>query len=276
MMNGMTSKMIFSCLLVGACMGNQEAKKHEDTANVCRHDDGQQPGCSNDGQTDEASLIQTFVKIKTLEKENDKTPSHGFAPPGIRKNDSELIKGTQWPPEREDVRHVSLTMEDLKAKHGMSRQDCLAKLHRYQAINNQDLSGHVGADPEFPPELSSIAAAGTSCGDSAQGISESCEQYNHWQTFQFVAEQRARALAEFGELESDGLGDFKVIGPSGVSFDDVDQGSLGNCYMLSAIASVAYTHPDAIEDMFVDRHLWSQNIFQNEMAHEWNGINYRC
>jgi hypothetical protein len=54
----------------------------------------------------------------------------------------------------------------------------------------------------------------------------------------------------------------KIIGPSGVQLSDIEQGDLGTCYVLSAFASLAYAEPQVIEDMFVDRHLWAQNIFR--------------
>jgi len=36
----------------------------------------------------------------------------------------------------------------------------------------------------------------------------------------------------------------------------VFQGDLGNCYFLAVIASIAFTHPEVIENMFTERELW--------------------
>jgi len=43
-----------------------------------------------------------------------------------------------------------------------------------------------------------------------------------------------------------------LFGASGVQFTDVDQGSLGDCYFLAGLASVACQDSDIIQDMFID------------------------
>jgi hypothetical protein len=128
--------------------------------------------------------------------------------------------------------------------------DCAAKVARLSSIDGQDLAGYVGHDPWFPPSATSIAEPGVFCGDSAQGISESCEKFNHWKTFEAVSKQLTKT--------------YSIIGPSGITFDDIQQGALGNCYFLAALASIANINPALIENMFVDKHLWNSNIFKTK------------
>jgi hypothetical protein len=47
-----------------------------------------------------------------------------------------------------------------------------------------------------------------------------------------------------------------MFSPRGPQYVDIDQGELGTCYFLAAVASIAHTHPDIISRMFVDRYLW--------------------
>merc|ERR1719375_2231901 len=50
-----------------------------------------------------------------------------------------------------------------------------------------------GTDALFPESLKSIAAPGTTCGDSATGEMASCDKYNHWKSItQIRKEQHAR------------------------------------------------------------------------------------
>merc|ERR1719443_1581664 len=103
-----------------------------------------------------------------------------------------------------------------------------------------------GRDPHFPAAASSIAPAGASCGDSAHDIFEACDKYNHWETMDDIS--RAQGLP------------FAVFNPSTnvPSHTDVQQGELGTCYFLAAIASIAYTSPKVIDEMFVRREHWEQ------------------
>jgi hypothetical protein len=128
--------------------------------------------------------------------------------------------------------------------------ECAAKIERLASLNNQVLGKAVGRDPFFPPSLTSIAPKGTTCGDSAQQISKSCDKFNQWSTFQRVARNMGKS--------------FKVMQGSRVKFSDIDQGQLGNCYFLAALAAVAITHPEVIQDMFVDRELWWENEFRTK------------
>jgi len=127
--------------------------------------------------------------------------------------------------------------------------ECDAKIERFDSLNNQ-LSFSAGYDPEFPPEMQSIGAAGSTCGDSAAGLSDGCEMYNKWKTMQDVAKTHGNT--------------FSVIGASGINWNDIQQGALGNCYFLASLAAIAKQQPDIIDNMFVDRDLWSQNIFKTK------------
>jgi hypothetical protein len=140
--------------------------------------------------------------------------------------------------------------EDAKPPDAPSNNECARGFERFANIADQVLAeNEVGKDPYFPPAESSIAAPGTTCGDSAAGYNYNCADLSNWGTFQSVASVVGK--------------DFKVIGSS-ITFDDVGQGLLGNCYLLSGIASLAMTHPSYIEDMFVERELWEKNIFKTK------------
>jgi len=127
-----------------------------------------------------------------------------------------------------------------------SGKTCAQRIERFNELGAQE-PFTAGWDPYFPPNLTSIAAPGTSCGDTAQGIAISCEMFNHWHTFQEVAAAQNTP--------------FQVIGPKGIQMNDIGQGMLGDCYFLAALASTAEGQPQAIDDMFVERRLWQQNIF---------------
>lgn len=132
---------------------------------------------------------------------------------------------------------------------GKMLQECNAKLVRFTSLNMQaNWPAGVEPDPLFPNNQSSIAAPGTSCGDTAQGIDESCAKFNQWRTFQQVQ----------------GTEEIKVMGPSGITFDDIAQGELGNCYFLAALAAIAATQPDIIKNMFVETELWDLNIYKTK------------
>merc|ERR1740117_1823698 len=143
---------------------------------------------------------------------------------------------------------VSLVEEGPEMAADMVEQ-CDAKIERFDSLNNQ-LSFSAGYDPEFPPEMQSIGAAGSTCGDTAAGLSDGCEMYNKWKTMQDVAKTHGNT--------------FSVIGASGINWNDIQQGALGNCYFLASLAAIAKQQPDIIDNMFVDRDLWSQNIFKTK------------
>jgi len=63
-----------------------------------------------------------------------------------------------------------------------SMEPCERMLDRLDELNNWVEILDYAADPSFPPEVVSIAEPGMTCGDSAQGIEQSCEYYNHWAT----------------------------------------------------------------------------------------------
>lgn len=139
--------------------------------------------------------------------------------------------------------------EDLAPVEDMSA-DCQAKVARLDELNGQDLTGKVGNDPLFPPTGASIAEPGTNCGDSAAGIEKSCNDYNTWKTFEAVSQQNKKP--------------YSIIGVSGINPNDISQGELGNCYFLAALASIADKHPQIIENMFVEKELWSSGIFKTK------------
>lgn len=141
---------------------------------------------------------------------------------------------------------ASLEKEGPAMAADMVKQ-CDAKVKRFATLNNQS-SFSDGNDPEFPPTMQSIGDAGSTCGDTAAGISEGCEKYNHWKTMQDVAKSKGLT--------------FSVIGTSGINWNDVQQGELGNCYFLAALAAIANARPEILDNMFVDKHLWSENIFK--------------
>jgi len=69
--------------------------------------------------------------------------------------------------------------QQLLDEQGLACRD--AVLHHGRLDNAEEIMAQ-GADPLFPPDLSSIAPPGTKCGDSAQGINTDCEKFNHWST----------------------------------------------------------------------------------------------
>lgn len=133
----------------------------------------------------------------------------------------------------------------LRERH-LADVNCRERLDRFKSFGANPLTAGQ-PDPLFPAAATSIAPAGANCGDTAQGISESCDKYNKWETFQAVALRGGKP--------------FVVLGPQGVKWKDVGQGELGNCYFLAALSSVAFSHPYVINDMFIKRDKWEQNIF---------------
>lgn len=136
---------------------------------------------------------------------------------------------------------------------------CEARLERFELLHNQDLLEDVGWDPFFPPDMSSIAEDGAVCGDPLSGTNETCEDFNNWKTFQDVANASGS--------------NFSVIGPSGPRLNDLHEGKLGTCYFVAALASLAHTHPKMIENAFVDRDLWSENVFRTRWFINGRGSN---
>jgi len=159
-------------------------------------------------------------------------------------HDEDVLSGESWP-------------QDIMSKFGLrlpqlwppqASPQCRAKLERLERLHagTRELKPGGAHDPDFPPNMTSIGRVGT-CGDSAQGISEDCTKYNHWSSMQEVAHRYYK--------------DFSVFKPGGVQYHDIGQGRLGTCYFLGALASIARTSPHIIEEMFVRRELWQDNIF---------------
>mmetsp|Transcript_102916 Transcript_102916/g.178568 ORF Transcript_102916/g.178568 Transcript_102916/m.178568 type:complete len:691 (+) Transcript_102916:84-2156(+) len=180
---------------------------------------------------------------------------------------------------------------------------CDALIKRLDTLSAQDLTTKVGNDPLFPPTMVSIATGSGSCGDSAAGISDDCTKYNEWHKLQdYNCQDLPGAKSgkkwsdgwdscaeytkwsnfcdDYGATDYNGEGaandkccacvggnknmPLKVVGPSGIQFEDVGQGKLGDCYFLAALASIAYAQPQVLEDLFVDKGLWAQNIFKTK------------
>lgn len=129
-----------------------------------------------------------------------------------------------------------------------ARPECRARLERLERLHAETVKLTLDGkfDPDFPPNMTSIGSVGK-CGDIAQGISEDCARYNHWETMQQVAKRYYKT--------------FSVFKPGGVAYHDIGQGRLGTCYFLGALASIANSAPHIIEDMFVRRDLWKRGIF---------------
>lgn len=123
--------------------------------------------------------------------------------------------------------------------------DCSARIKRFDVLNRQDMSS--APDPLFAADRSSIASPHESCGDTAQGVKEACVKFNRWGTFADVARRHGTP--------------FRVFGPRHVEYHDIGQGQLGTCYFLAAVASVAYSEPKVIKNMFVRPEKWDHNVF---------------
>lgn len=164
-----------------------------------------------------------------------------------------------WCPgnEHTDIASFLQTSSQIQ-KHRLQKQlaledpeGCLAGVQRFAELAAQQLTpADVGNDPLFPPTMSSIAATGTMCGDTAAGVSEPCDKFNHWKTFAEVAAISGKP--------------FSVLPATGVKFTDVGQGVLGNCYFLAGVASIVHFHPHILQDMFVETDLWPQGIFKTK------------
>lgn len=135
-----------------------------------------------------------------------------------------------------------------------SDDTCAKKLSWYQDLNNQSSPPFPfmkQTDPLFPAGMQSIAEAEQTCGDTAHGPQGDCTRFNSWDTFDNIAAQRQKSVVVF---RSTG-------GNYGVNYDDVDQGELGDCYLLAALAGIAYAKPQFIDDMFTDRNFWASGVY---------------
>eukprot|EP00928_Gymnodinium_smaydae_P027913 TRINITY_DN21436_c0_g1_i1.p1 TRINITY_DN21436_c0_g1~~TRINITY_DN21436_c0_g1_i1.p1 ORF type:complete len:691 (+),score=54.54 TRINITY_DN21436_c0_g1_i1:662-2734(+) len=85
---------------------------------------------------------------------------------------------------------VALIGANITHSQGVER--CRRLIARMDSLHDTEQILAGKGDMFFPADLSSIAAPGSSCGDSAQEISEACEKYNHWQTFEEIMAFQAR------------------------------------------------------------------------------------
>jgi len=206
----------------------------------------------NSGDLPFADSAESREEVMLVEADGDEEDDHGghdhglpFADPLDHDEDAMLEEAGTVTVERIPVPGMQL----LTVEGADDPDQCKARLLRFDQLGVQNLVT-AGNDPLFPPIESSIAPPGTNCGDSAAGISESCAKFNHWKTFQQVADKTSNP--------------FKVFGPSGTQFGDIGQGLLGSCYFLAALAATANEHPQIIEDMFVERASWANNIFKTK------------
>jgi hypothetical protein len=136
----------------------------------------------------------------------------------------------------------------------VSKQNCSYPLVRFAAMNDIKAVRPIvqGKDEYFPASPISIAPAGANCGDSAHNIFQSCDIYNSWESMDSISKRH-----QFS---------FNVFDPStGMPLhSDVQQGQLGTCYFLAAIASIAYRAPQIIADMFERRVYWKQGIISTK------------
>jgi len=68
--------------------------------------------------------------------------------------------------------------------------ECERLVERLHDLNNaRDIK--MGSDPLFPPDAQSIGDSDTNCGDRASGRFESCDKYNHWDSFGHIMKGEA-------------------------------------------------------------------------------------
>merc|ERR1712079_959359 len=84
---------------------------------------------------------------------------------------------------REGFGDALLQMDENRQIASEPHEKCQHLLRRLDELNNQkEISESISGDPLFPPQMSSIAQPGMTCGDTAQGIKESCEKFNKWKS----------------------------------------------------------------------------------------------
>jgi len=194
---------------------------------TCSHKNGQVCPVSKSAEEDAAmSFIQTQIRLAPVEDLPDAV----------------LVEKPQESEEDKLLPDELVLGQD-------TRIDCATKLARLDNLNGQELTSGVD-DPLFPSTATSIAEPGIFCGDTAAGLHAPCSKYNSWKTFEEVAAVLVRP--------------YSIIGPSGITFNDIQQGELGNCYFLSALASIASVNPNIIQNMFVETWLWSSGIFKTK------------
>lgn len=68
----------------------------------------------------------------------------------------------------------------------------------------------------------------------------------------FGGGERPRARGKDGTTYNYAYADGVLFGPDGPRALDIDQGALGDCYLLASLASIAAKNPQAIRDMIID------------------------
>jgi len=154
----------------------------------------------------------------------------------------------------DDVRsgaQVAPVIREL-AKVVESEAVCTARLNRFKTIDQtaKAVTWELGKDPEFPATEASIAPPGASCGDTAHGISGGCSKYDNWLDIKTAAKDM---------WKEDKWNVFNPVTKQPAAAD-VAQGSMGTCYFLSALVSIAHSRPEIIKNMFIRPELYDQNI----------------
>mmetsp|Transcript_66672 Transcript_66672/g.124506 ORF Transcript_66672/g.124506 Transcript_66672/m.124506 type:complete len:966 (-) Transcript_66672:55-2952(-) len=83
-------------------------------------------------------------------------------------------------PRTAGVARASLLKYRSRASHASGLETCKDVLDRLDTLGNTASIIQSRSDDLFPADLSSIANDGETCGDTAQGIADSCESYNNW------------------------------------------------------------------------------------------------
>lgn len=126
---------------------------------------------------------------------------------------------------------------------------CRARLERLVRLHaaQPQLQPAVAYDRDFPPAAASIGTIGMCKRGSRSHRLDSCGDFSEWQGMRRVARRYGHP--------------FSVLGADGVQYSDIHQGMLGSCYLLAGLAAIAHAHPEVIEDMFVRRERWQDNVF---------------
>lgn len=118
---------------------------------------------------------------------------------------------------------------------------CDVRIIRYEKLGKQELHGG-SRDDMFPDSMLSIAPP-----NDPECKNTGCKRFNSWVTLQAAAKGMKRP--------------FSVWSAAGPSFKDIQQGQLGDCYFLSALASLAQKHPQLIQRAFVNKNKWAEGVY---------------
>lgn len=94
--------------------------------------------------------------------------------------------------------HTDIELLSDSSASAYSLGECSNALARMETLDSGEQIASAGKDYVFPETLSSIAAAGVNCGDSAIDQSIPCETYNNWMS---IADMKKLATSFKGNLE---------------------------------------------------------------------------